>query len=62
MATNPFTAKDQHLKEKNMTICLRLISLIFLLFSPASLFAAPATGQITILYTNDVHGATEPCG
>jgi|GEM_PF-4148726 len=45
-----------------MTICLRLLSIIFLLFHPATLFAAPATGEITLIYSNDVHGATEPCG
>ncbi|MBU0965176.1 MAG: hypothetical protein KKA54_02235 [Proteobacteria bacterium] len=45
-----------------MTICLRLISVIFFLFFPASLFAAPATGEITLFYSNDVQGATAPCG
>jgi hypothetical protein len=45
-----------------MTTCLRLICIIFLLFLPATLLAAPATGDITLFYSNDVHGATEPCG
>jgi len=45
-----------------MNICLRLISIISLLFFPASLFAAPATGEIILIYSNDVYGATEPCG
>ncbi|MBU4261687.1 MAG: hypothetical protein KKC76_07390 [Proteobacteria bacterium] len=45
-----------------MTICLRLISVFFSLFFPASLIAAPATGEITLFYSNDVQGATAPCG
>jgi hypothetical protein len=45
-----------------MNIYLRLISIIFLLFFPASLFAAPATEEITFFYSNDVYGATAPCG
>jgi len=45
-----------------MTICLRLLAIISLLLLPATLIAAPATGEITLFYSNDVHGATEPCG
>ncbi|MCK9296938.1 MAG: hypothetical protein M0P70_17875 [Desulfobulbaceae bacterium] len=46
-----------------MTICLRLLSVIFPFFFPMPLFAAPAApGEIILFYSNDVHGATVPCG
>lgn len=45
-----------------MTICLRLMAVIFPFFFPMSIFAAPAAGEIILFYSNDVHGATAPCG
>ncbi|MFH1217497.1 MAG: hypothetical protein V1706_13445 [Pseudomonadota bacterium] len=41
---------------------IHILILSFLLISlPAQLYAAE-TDKLTIFYTNDVHGETEPCG
>ncbi|MFZ5760411.1 MAG: hypothetical protein ACOY4H_03125 [Thermodesulfobacteriota bacterium] len=40
---------------------LRTFLLLLLVLLPAALHAG-TTGKLTVFYTNDIHGETEPCG
>lgn len=61
MAAHPFTKKTSKIKVAIMHLLhILIVSLVFL-FLPGVLSAAN-TEKLTVFYTNDVHGETEPCG
>ncbi len=61
MEAHPLAKKTSKIKVAAMHY-IHILILSFLLISlPAQLYAAE-TDKLTIFYTNDVHGETEPCG